>query len=94
MAAELIYKLRANVKLTDFLKLPELVKEGITLQDANRIITSALIHMDANVNSTYSPVRMVIAPHQPHRTTKQSINDALHAGHHGLPSLQKTILRF
>ena len=50
--------------------------------------------MVANVNSKSSPVRMVIAPQRPHMTTKQSINDALHSGHHGLPSLQKTILRF
>ena len=50
--------------------------------------------MVANVNSKSSPVRMVIAPHRPHMATKQSINDALHSGHHGLPSLQKTILRF
>ena len=27
-------------------------------------------------------------------TTKQSINDALYSGHHGLPSIKKTILRF
>ena len=50
--------------------------------------------MVSNVNSKSSPVRMVIAPHQPHKVTKQSINDALHAGHHGLPSIQETILRF
>ena len=35
-----------------------------------------------------------IAPHRPHMTTKQSVNDALHSGHHRLPSLQKTVLRF
>merc|ERR1712163_46212 len=37
---------------------------------------------------------MVIAPHQPHKVTKQYINDALHVGHHGLPSIKETILRF
>ena len=50
--------------------------------------------MVANVNSKSSPVRMLITPHRPHMTTKQLINDTLHSGHHGLPSLQKTILRF
>ena len=87
MAAELIYKLRADVKnrilvkLTDFLKLPEVVKEWITLQDANRIITPAPIQMVANVNSKSSPVRMVIALHQPHETTKQSIHDVIYIKH-------------
>ena len=37
---------------------------------------------------------MVIAPHQPHKVTKQSINDALDAGHYGLPGIQETILWF
>ena len=50
--------------------------------------------MVANLNSKSSPVRMVIAPHRPHMPTKQAINDALYSGHHGLPSIQKTILRF
>ena len=42
MAAEITYKLKADakngilVKLTDFLKLPEVIKEGITLKDTNR----------------------------------------------------------
>ena len=57
-------------------------------------ITPAPLHMVANVNSKSSPVRMVIAPHCPHMATKQLINDALHSGHNGLPSLQKKILRF
>ena len=100
MAAEITYKLRADanngilVKLSDFIKLPEVIKEGITLEDAIKRITPAPIHMVSNINSKSSPVRMVIAPHQPHKVTKQSINDALHAGHHGLPSIQQTILRF
>ena len=100
MAANVIYKLRANanngilVKLSEFLKLPEVIEAGITLEEARKRITPAPIHMVSNVNSKSSPVRMVIAPHQPHKVTKQSINDALHAGHHGLPSIQETLLRF
>ena len=100
MAEEVTYKLRADVnngilvKLSEFLKLPEVVEAGITLEEARRRITPAPIHMVSNINSKSSPVRMVIAPHQPHKVTKQSINDALHAGHHGLPSIQDTILRF
>ena len=100
MAAEVTYKLREDVnngilvKLSDFIKLPEVIKEGITLEDAIKRITPAPIHMVSNINSKSSPVRMGIAPHQPHKVTKQSINDALYAGHHGLPSIQQTILRF
>ena len=100
MAAEITYKLRADanngilVKLSEFLKLPEVIEAGITLEEARKQITPAPIHMVSNINSKSSPVRMVIAPHQPHKVTKQSINDALHAGHHGLPSIQDTILRF
>ena len=99
MAAEVTYKLRADVnngvlvKLTEFLKLPEVIQAGITLQDAKKFITPDLLHMVANVNSKSSPVRMVIALDRPLMTTKQLINDALHSGHHRLPSLQKTILR-
>ena len=100
MAAEITYKLRADanngilVKLSDFIKLPEVIKERITLEDGIKRITPAPIHMVSNINSKSSPVRMVIVPHQPHKVTKQSINDALHAGHHGLPSIQQTVLRF
>ena len=100
MAAEVTYKLRADVnnrvllKLTDFPKLPEVIQAGFTLQNAKKFICSAPLHMVANLNSKSSPVRMVIAPHRPHMTTKQSINDVLYSGHHGLPSIQKTILSF
>ena len=99
MVAEVTYKLRADVnngvlvKLTDFLQLPEVIEARITLKKAKKHITPAPLHMVTNVNSKSSPVRMVISPHPPHMTTKQSIKDALHSGHHGLPSLQKTILR-
>ena len=94
MTAEVTYKLRADVnngilvKLSDLIKLPEVIKEGITLEDAIKRITLALIHMVSNTNSKSLPVRMVIASNQPQKVTKQSINDALHAGHHGLPSNQ------
>ena len=64
------------------------------MEEARKQITPAPIHMASNINSKSSPVRMVIAPHQAHKVIKQSINDALHAGHHGLPSIQDTILRF
>ena len=100
MATEITYKLRADanngilVKLSEYLKLPEVIEAGITLEEARKRITPALIHMVSNVNSKSSSMRMVIAPHQPHKVTKQSINDALHARHHGLPSLQETILGF
>merc|ERR1711867_376640 len=50
--------------------------------------------MFLKINSKSSPVRMGITPQQPHKVTKLSINDALLAGHHGLPSIQDTILRF
>ena len=100
MATEITYKLRANanngilVRLSEFLKLPEVIEAGVTLEEARKRITPAPIHMVSNVNSKSSLVRMVIAPHQPHKVTKQSIKDALHAGHHGIPSIQETILRF
>ena len=100
MAAEITYKLRADanngilVKLSDFIKLPEVIQEGITLGEAIKRITPPPIHLVSNINSKSSPVRMVIAAHQPHKVTKQSINDALHARHHGLPSIQETISRF
>ena len=93
MAAEVTYKLRADVdngvllKLTEFLILPEVIQAGINLQNAQKFICPAPLHMVANLNSKSSPVRMVIAPHRPHMTTKQSINDALYSGHNGLPSI-------
>ena len=100
MAAEITYKLRADannrilVKLSEFLKLPEVIEAGITLEEARKQITPAPIHMVSNINSKLSPVRMVIAPHKPHKVTTQSITDALHTEHHELPSIQDTILRF
>ena len=76
MAAEVTYKLRADVsngvlvKLIDFLKLPEVIQAGITLQNAQKFICPAPLHMVANLNSKSSPVRFVIAPHRPHMTTR------------------------
>ena len=66
MAAEVTYKLRADVKnriLKDLLKLPKVIEAGITLQDTNKIITLAPLHMVANINLKSSPVRMLNAPH-------------------------------
>ena len=100
MAREVTYKLRADVtngvllKLSDFLQLPEVKQAGITMENAKEFICPAPLHLVANVNSKSSPVRMVIAPHRQHTITRQSINDNLSAGHHGLPSLQRTILRY
>ena len=55
MAAEVTYKLRADAnngilfKLLKFLKLPEVIEAGITLEEARRRITPAPIHMVSNV---------------------------------------------
>ena len=95
MAVEVTYKLRACVnngvlvELTDFLKLPKVIQAGVTLQNVQKFICPASLHIVANLNSKSSPVRIVIAPHRPHMTTKQSINDALYLGHYSLPSIQK-----
>ena len=92
MAAKITYKLRADadngilVKLSEFLQLPEVIEARITLEEARKTIKSAPIHIVSNINSKLSPVRIVIALHQPHKVTRQSINDALHARHNGLPS--------
>lgn len=100
MAKEVTYKLRADVnngvliKLSEFLQLPEVKQAGITMKNAQEFICPAPLHLVANVNSKSSPVTMVIAPHRQHTITRQSINDNLSAGHHGLPSLQRTILRY
>merc|ERR1712112_141768 len=100
MARELTYKLRADVangvllKLKEFLQLPEVQEAGITKENVKKLICPSPLHMVANVNSKSSPVRMVIAPHRQHVTTRKSINDSLAAGHHGLPSIQRTILRY
>ena len=100
MAEEVTYKLRADanngvlIKLSEFLKLPEVKQAGITMENAQEFICPAPLHLVTNGNSKSSPVRMVIAPHRQHTITRQSINDNLAAGHHGLPSLQRTILRY
>ena len=100
MAKELTYKLRADItngvllKLTDFLQLPEVQQASLNLENAQNFICPAPLHMVANVNLKSLPVRMVIAPHRPHVTTRKSINDSLAAGHHGLPSIQWTILSY
>merc|ERR1712112_119603 len=100
MAAEVMFKLRSDVnngvllKLKDFLQLPEVHEAGISKKNVQDFICPAPLHIVANVNSKSSPVRLVIAPHRQHTTTRKSINDALAAGHHGLPSIQKTILRY
>ena len=69
MTTEVTYKLRADanngilVKLSEFLKLPEVIEAGVTLEEARKGITLAPIHMVSNMNSKSSLVRMVIAPH-------------------------------
>ena len=83
MAKELTYKLRADVtngvllKLKDFLQPPEAKEAGLTMENAQKFICLAPLHMVANVNSKSSPVRMVIAPHRQHAITRKSINDSL-----------------
>ena len=69
MAEELTYKLRSDVtngvlfKLTEFLKLPEVIQSGIIHENAKKYICPVSLHLVANINSKSSPVRMVIAPH-------------------------------
>ena len=82
------------LRLKDFLQLPEVKQAGLNMENAQKFICPAPLHMVANVNSKSSPVRMVIAPHRQHVSTRKSINDSLAAGHHGLPSIQRTILRY
>ena len=100
MAAEVTYKLRADVnngvlvKLTDFLQLPEVIEAGITLKEDQKFITPTLLHMVDNVHSKSSTVRMVTAPPFSHRITKQSTIVDLKLEHHGPPRLQKRIPRF
>ena len=100
MAKELTYKLKTDVtngvllKLKDFLQLPVVKQAGINMENAQKFICPAPLHMVANVNSKSSAVRMVIAPHRQHVITRKSIIDSLAAGHHGLPSIQRTILRY
>ena len=100
MAAEVTYKLRADVnngvlvKLTEFLQLPEVIDAGTTLKEARKFITPAPLHMVDNVHSKSTTVRMVTTPPRSHRVTKQSTIDNLKLEHHGLPTLQKRIPRF
>ena len=61
MAAEVTYKLRADVtngvllKLKDFLKLPEVHEAGISKENVQKFICPAPLHMVANVNSKVLP---------------------------------------
>lgn len=57
-------------------------------------VTLALTHLATNVNWKTPPARIVITAHRPHLRTKQPISNTLRSGHHGLPSLQKTLLSF
>ena len=56
MAAEVTYKLRADVKngvlvkLTDFLEMPKVNEARINLQNAQRFICPAPLHLVANLN--------------------------------------------
>merc|ERR1712101_48328 len=57
MAKEVTHKLRADVnngvliKLSDFLKLPEVIEAGITMENAKEFICPAPLHLVANANS-------------------------------------------
>ena len=76
MVSEVTYKLKVDiikgvlVNLTDSLKLPKVIKDGINHKEALKFITPAPLHVEVNINSKSSPVRMVIVPHRPHMTTK------------------------
>ena len=56
IAAEITYKLRADtnngilVKLSEFLKFPEVIEAGITLEQSRKQITPAPIYMVSNIN--------------------------------------------
>ena len=69
-AAEVTFKLRADVnngvllKLSEFLKLPEVIEAGVNIANVQILICPAPLHMVENLNSKHSPIRMVIAPNK------------------------------
>ena len=82
MCAELAHKLQEDVdqkvliKLEDYLNLPEVKQAGIMRETAHENIVPSAIHLVANLASSSSPLRLVIAPNRPEATTCQSINSA------------------
>ena len=100
MCTELAHKLAEDVdqkvliKLDDYLKLPEVKQMGITRETAHANIVPSAIHLVANLASSSSPLRLVVAPNHPEATTRQSINSALHSGLPQLPKIQEVLLKF
>ena len=100
MCAELAHKLSEDVdqgvlmKLEDYLKLPEVKKLGITRETAHANIVPSAIHLVANLSSSTSPLRLVVAPNRKELTTRQSINSALHSGLPQLPKIQEVLLKY
>ena len=100
MAQEVTFKLREDVnngtllKLKDYLTLPDVQAAGITTQNCEDFIVPSPLHLVTNVNSMSSPVRLVVAPNRQNKITRQTINQCLHSGLHGLPSIQTVLLRY
>ena len=76
MCSELAHKLAEDVdqgvllKLDDHLKLPEVKKMGITKETVHSIVVPSAIHLVANLASSSSPLRLVVAPNCPEATTR------------------------
>ena len=67
---------------------------GITSETAYSNIVPSAIHLVANLASSSSPLRLVVAPNRQEATMHQSINSALHSGLPQLPMIQEVLLKF
>ena len=100
MCSELAHKLAEDVdqgvllKMDDFLKLPEVKRMGVTKETAHSIVVPSAIHLVANLASSSSPLRLIVAPNRVEATTRQSINSALHSGLPQLPKIQEVLLKY
>ena len=66
----------------------------ITRETAHANIVPSAIHLVANLASSSSPLRLVVAPNRPEATRHQPINSALHSGLPQLPKIQEVLLKF
>ena len=100
MSQELEYKLAQDVdsgilmKLEDFLELDEVKKKGIDKYNAHELVCPSPVHIVCNPSSKSTPVRLVVAPNRINKSTRQSINSALHSGLPQLPKVQQILLKY
>ena len=98
-AKEIQFKLNQDmdskvlISLKDFLKLDEVIDQGISQDNVHRFLTAAGLLMVFNPQSSSSQVRLCVDPSRVSRLANKSVNDSFHAGFAHIPNIAQNLIK-